>query len=307
MNVADAPLVSICIPCYNGAEFLSRTLQSALRQTFTDFEVIVADNKSTDDTRSVVRSFSDPRIKLVENESNLGMTRNCMRALGCASGKYLKLLCADDVLHPECLSRQVAILNDPSCSSVVLAVCARNIIDTQDHVILRRAHRISAGVVPGKRLIRSCVRWGTNLIGEPVVGLFRKEYLPAFELSTLSNPYLIDLHLWAEVLKHGDAFVDSQVLASFRISGQSASTRLGFQQAAYFRRFMRAIRQDPHYKLTFPDILAGSLLSFQWCLVRNLVIKQRTSGKPQTLRPTMTLLTTGENASSSTIHAQPGG
>ena len=70
------PLVSVCVPCYNGAEFLERTLESVLAQTFTDYELVVADNKSTDGTVDIVKSFSDPRIRLIQNERNLGMALN---------------------------------------------------------------------------------------------------------------------------------------------------------------------------------------------------------------------------------------
>src|SRR3974377_1497390 len=99
------PLISICIPCYNGEGFIARTLESVLTQTFGDFEVLIADNKSTDSTISVIRTYPDPRIKVVQNESNLGLERNWNKVLSMASGRYVKLLCADDLLYPECLSR----------------------------------------------------------------------------------------------------------------------------------------------------------------------------------------------------------
>ena len=63
------PLISICIPCYNGAEFIARTLQSVLTQSLDNVEIIIGDNKSTDDSVAIVRGFSDRRIKLFQNEA----------------------------------------------------------------------------------------------------------------------------------------------------------------------------------------------------------------------------------------------
>src|SRR5579859_195058 len=110
IDMRQQPLISVCIPCYNGERFIGRTLESVLRQTFTDFELVIVDDKSTDGTVSVIRGFTDARIRLIQNEKNLGLCLNWNRALSQTAGKYVKLLCEDDFLYPECLARQVAVL-----------------------------------------------------------------------------------------------------------------------------------------------------------------------------------------------------
>jgi glycosyltransferase involved in cell wall biosynthesis len=270
------PLVSICIPSYNSEEFIATTLESVLSQKFADFEVVVADDKSTDGTIPVIKAFNDPRIRLVENEQNLGLGRNWNKVLSCARGDYVKLLGDDDVLYPECLGRQVEALECPANVSAVLAICNRNVINGRNEVVMRRRFPFGPGLVSGRRLIRNSIRWGSNLIGEPVVGLFRRRELKS-AMCDPSNPYVIDLALWAELLKQGDAFVDPEYLAGFRISREKTSARIGRRQAAYFRDFVRAMRRDSFYRVGLLDILPGYVLSAQWCLLRNLFIYSRSA------------------------------
>jgi hypothetical protein len=182
-------------------------------------------------------------------------------------------LCEDDVLHPECLAQQAKVLENPSNSGVVLAVCNRKVINAQDQVILSRRFPFRSGVVNGATLVRKSVRWGSNLIGEPAVAMFRRTALGQTTLCDVSNPYLSDLSLWAQLLKHGDAFLDKQYLAAFRISRTATSSRIGRGQAAAFRRFVRTLRKDPRYRITSLDAIIGYALSFQWCLIRNRFIK----------------------------------
>jgi glycosyltransferase involved in cell wall biosynthesis len=270
--MATQPLISICIPSYNSERFIACTLESVLSQSFTDFEIIIVDDKSTDGTVSVIKKFSDARIRFIQNEGNLGIGGNWNKVLSCPEGKYVKLLCGDDVLYPECLARQVRVLESPANAAVALAVCGSNVIDANNKIILRRRFPLPAGGISGGRLIRKSIRWGSNLIGEPAVGLFRRQALSQEGISQSSNPYLIDLSLWADLLKHGGAFIDPECLAGFRISGQAASARIGSRQAACFRSFIRAIRRDQFYHANMLDSMLGSVLSFQWCLLRNMFI-----------------------------------
>jgi glycosyltransferase involved in cell wall biosynthesis len=267
--MASEPLVSVCIPSYNNEEFIAHTLKSVLDQTFRDFEVVVVDDCSTDQTVSIVKSFSDLRIRLHQNPRNLGLGENWNKALSRARGKYVKLLCGDDVLQPTCLEHQTVVLEDPGNRNVVLAICNRTVINPAGDVIFRRRFPKRCGRVAGPALIRKSVRWGSNLIGEPAVGLFRNEALKQTNLCDPANPYAIDLGLWAEVLKHGDAFVDATPLASFRISSKAASARIGLRQAAYFRAFVSKLRKDSHYRISLTDALSGSVLSLLWCVLRN--------------------------------------
>src|SRR5687768_14893088 len=93
----DSPRVSVLIPTYNYARYLDEAIQSAIRQTFTDFEIIIVDNNSTDNTAEVISKYlTDPRIRYYRNKSNIGLINNFNRCLELATGQYIKFLLADD-------------------------------------------------------------------------------------------------------------------------------------------------------------------------------------------------------------------
>jgi glycosyltransferase involved in cell wall biosynthesis len=276
LDVDPQDLISVCIPAFNNAAFIAATLESVLHQTHHHLEIIITDDLSTDGTVATVRRFSDARIRLVQNEANLGFGGNWNKALSLATGTYIKLLCADDLVYPDCLRRQREALEDPAHSGAVLAICNSDLINANSQVIYRRRVRCGTGLVNGRQLIRRSVRWGTNLIGEPAAGLFRREVLSRAGLFDPGNPYLIDLAFWAALLRHGDAFVDQSRLAAFRISAGAMSTKLGWHQAASFRRFIGDMRADPFHRASAADAALGCLLSFQWCILRNLLISFQT-------------------------------
>ncbi|MBV9481122.1 MAG: glycosyltransferase family 2 protein [Acidobacteria bacterium] len=114
----STPLVSIGLFVYNGDRFLEETLDSILNQTFTDFELIISDNASTDRTGEIAKAYAkhDDRIRYYRNEKNMGAGWNIRRVYELATGKYFKQAAADDILRPEFLQRCVEILeNDPDC------------------------------------------------------------------------------------------------------------------------------------------------------------------------------------------------
>src|SRR5687767_8430509 len=114
------PKVSVLIPTYNYAHFLDETIQSVLNQTYSDYELIIVDNKSTDSTVELVGKYlGDPRVRFYQNEKNLGLTGNWNKCLEYATGEYIKFLCADDKFHPEMLAKFVAVMEENPTVSLV--------------------------------------------------------------------------------------------------------------------------------------------------------------------------------------------
>ncbi|MGH9269358.1 MAG: glycosyltransferase family 2 protein, partial [Acidimicrobiales bacterium] len=112
-----APAVSVLVPTYERPALLGRAVESVLAQTFTDFEVVVADNASGPAVAEVVAGFGDPRIRLERAPVNRGMAANHLRCLELARGRYFTVLQDDDTMYPESLARKVAVLDgDPSLS-----------------------------------------------------------------------------------------------------------------------------------------------------------------------------------------------
>lgn len=111
------PAVSVVMPAYNGTQWLPATLNSVRAQTFADFEVIVVDDGSADDTRELVRAWPDARVRLIEMDRNGGPVRARNRGVAEARGRYIAGLDQDDLCRPERLTRQVAYLDaNPGCA-----------------------------------------------------------------------------------------------------------------------------------------------------------------------------------------------
>lgn len=103
---------SICIPNYNYGHFIGQTIQSVLNQTYPHFEIIIADNASTDNSVEVVQSFKDRRVRLVRNNYNIGFAPNLQRATMCAQNDFVNLLSSDDLMNPTALETYATILNE---------------------------------------------------------------------------------------------------------------------------------------------------------------------------------------------------
>lgn len=123
------PIVSIGMPVYNGQRFLGQTLDSLLSQTFRDFEIVISDNASTDDTEAICRYYAarEPRVRYFRNSTNLGAVKNYNRTFRLSSGTYFRWHGDDDLLEPTYLEKCVAVLDrDPS---VVLCHSRTRLID----------------------------------------------------------------------------------------------------------------------------------------------------------------------------------
>jgi len=125
------PLVSIGLPVYNGERFLEAALDSILAQTFTDFEVIISDNASTDRTQAICEAYAakDARLRYYRNPSNLGAAPNFNRTVELARGKYFKWAAHDDILAPDFLQRCVEVLDQNP--HVVLCYARTRIINEE--------------------------------------------------------------------------------------------------------------------------------------------------------------------------------
>jgi WS/DGAT/MGAT family acyltransferase len=105
----ERPLVSMCVPAFNAARWIREALESALGQTYDRFELLVADNASTDETVEIARSFDDPRVRVETRTTTIGPVQNHNRAIRLSRGAFVKFLHADDLLRPTCLEEMVEL------------------------------------------------------------------------------------------------------------------------------------------------------------------------------------------------------
>jgi glycosyltransferase involved in cell wall biosynthesis len=100
------------MPVFNGGRFLRESIESVLRQTFSDFEFLIVNDGSTDSSRDIILSYDDPRLRLIENSKNLGVTKSLNRGLELAQGDFVARQDADDISHPKRFEKQLAYLNE---------------------------------------------------------------------------------------------------------------------------------------------------------------------------------------------------
>ncbi|OLY94157.1 glycosyltransferase family 2 protein [Cnuella takakiae] len=216
------PKVSVLIPTYNYARFLDEAIQSVLAQTYTDFELLIMDNCSTDNTEAVVRPYlQDPRVTYYKNEKNLGLVGNWNKCLDHARGEYIKFLCADDKFHPHLLEKFVAVME--AYPSVMLVTSYNTYFGDRN----RERVRPFTGLVNGQEARKHMIsEGGKNWIGEPSAVMFRSSGLAVGHF----NPKLvalIDKEYWLRLLTMGDCYVIPESLSYFRWhdSAQTAKVR----------------------------------------------------------------------------------
>ncbi|NQU35407.1 MAG: glycosyltransferase family 2 protein [Bacteroidetes bacterium] len=163
---------SICIPNYNYGQYLGETIQSVLNQTYQNFEIIVADNASTDNSIEVIKSFNDERIRLISNKYNIGYSRNVDIATSSATGDFMILQLADDMLKPDALEEFSRLIEFYSK-------------DNEDVIVCGQIERIHNGKVigisgPTGGRIREIIdnHGKTNVVSrEPIVEIYFGRYI----------------------------------------------------------------------------------------------------------------------------------
>ena len=130
---APAPKLSICLPAYNYAHFLPKAIESVLIQDFKDYELIILDDVSPDNTQEIAMEYAkkDPRIRYILNEKNLGAIENCNKGVAVARGEYVAFLSADDFYLPGWLQAGVDFLE--SNLDVDLVYCKTILVDSENH------------------------------------------------------------------------------------------------------------------------------------------------------------------------------
>lgn len=217
------PDVSICIPAYK-PDFFETALRSALGQSFTDVEILVSDDCPTDAIAAICAKFPG-HVKYSRNP-NPGLEMNVMRLFELATGKYIKFLFDDDVLHPFCVQFLVELMEKTAEHNTVLALSPRHLIDAQNHtseIIDHFKAREGVKLLPGREFIRITAIHHQNLVGEFTTVLFRKadayDANGAFRLFRMEgNTFegLTDLASWVALADVGNLVVHPQPLSCFR-------------------------------------------------------------------------------------------
>lgn len=235
MSAAN-PLVSICIPTYNGETWLLECLRSALSQTYANLEILVVDDCSTDGTVELARSLQDERLRIAVNESNQGLVGNWNACVRLARGEFIKFLFQDDVLYPNCVEKMLAMIERHSELGLVFStrdiIVEKNVSGADAEAWLdyaRCLHKrfdVHEGVNDGRALFLQHAekKFAHCCVGEPTTVLIRKE---CFRRLGLFNPrvkQICDAEMWLRIMYFYDiGFIDER-LCAFRYHAASATS-----------------------------------------------------------------------------------
>jgi len=233
------PLISICIPVYNGGAYLSACLDTVLAQSFADYEIIVVDDGSTDDSAALIETYrqNHPAIRCYQNEKNLGLVGNWNRCLELANGQWIKFVFQDDLLAPDCLHK----LMQAAADSQALVVCERAFkIEENASSELKKyfknevltLEKIYDGHVPGFIPAKDVSVLGAkylclNFIGEPTAVLFKRTLAERLGPFDPNLKQICDLEYFLRIAtQYGLKYVH-EPLVSFRVhAGSTTSANL---------------------------------------------------------------------------------
>jgi len=214
--------VSICIPVYNGEKYIAKTIESAIHQTFDGaMEILIIDNMSTDDTVGIVRNFDDERIRFIQNKENIGMVGNWNECLKQARGKFIHILCADDIMECDCIREKYKLISRDKQMTMVFG--ASMVVDEDNNVLLRRKPLRHGGVLNGIDLARRSFK-SHNLFGEPSNVMFRRSTGVKIGGYNPDIPYSPDWDFHMRLAAYGRVGYVQDCLVRYRVSSDNLTT-----------------------------------------------------------------------------------
>lgn len=233
------PLVSIVTPVYNGGAFLSECIESVLHQSYGDFEYVIVDNVSSDETADIARRYSaaDSRIRVVRNASKLAMVDNWNRAMQEVSERsaYCKVLHADDLLYPQCLEKMVALaLQNPQVGVV--------------GSLRLRGDRIECEGLPRDREVFSGTEVARLFIRQEVFGFAPTACLIRSDLVRARRPFYPERYLHTDLAAYFDLLdqVDfgflHEVLFFSRVHGASITSTVAEVNQTLIREWLMLLQ-----------------------------------------------------------------
>jgi glycosyltransferase involved in cell wall biosynthesis len=213
--------VSVLIPVYNNVKYLGECLDSVLAQDFTDMEILIADDGSTDGTLQIIMEYAtrDARIRWWQNPKNLGFVGNHNYCLQQARGEYVKFVHADDKFLSPSAIRKLAVSLDENPSALLAG--------SQQHVTGGKSKPMIfskiSGLYKGRQMIIACLEQNGNLIGQPILTLFRRAAAQrGFDDRFVGH---LDIDMWFHLLEQGDFFFLAETLATWRVHETQQTAR----------------------------------------------------------------------------------
>jgi glycosyltransferase involved in cell wall biosynthesis len=236
--ISNNPLVSICIPTYNGGKFIEEALKSALEQTYKNIEIIISDDRSDDNTLEVIINIlkESPIPCYVYNHEPQGIGENWNHCVRKSNGEYIKFLFQDDILVKDCIEKMLNL--SLSGSNIGMVYCPREIIYDlgdpehlnwiQNNRILHKSWfelNIKVGITKGSTYLKNLnlIKEPLNKIGEPTAVLLKKKCFDKVGYFNTELKQTLDFEYWYRLMKYYNiGFIDEK-LVFFRLHQDQAT------------------------------------------------------------------------------------
>ncbi|MCM1294201.1 MAG: glycosyltransferase family 2 protein [Muribaculaceae bacterium] len=204
------PKVSVLMPAYNSAKYISVAIDSILNQTFTDFELIIINDGSTDNTAEIVHKYTDTRIKFIDNTQNQGLIAVLNQGLDLCAGEYIARMDSDDISMPERLAKQVAYM-DANPDVCVVGAWIQMFGDKNKQIKYPESVKLFDLLIYGSQVAHPTSMLRTSVLRKNNIR-YDSAYLHAE-----------DYGLWATLAKYGKIHNLQQVLLKYRYHKSSVS------------------------------------------------------------------------------------
>lgn len=243
------PLVSVVTPVYNGADFLAECIESVLKQTYDNFEYIIVNNCSTDNTLEIAQAYAgrDSRVSVRSNERFVGVIENHNIAFGLISpeAKYCKVVSADDWIYPECLARMVALAETHPSAGVIGSYQLSG--GGEKWYVRTDGLPYHSTLVPGRQICRLHLLALLDVLGNPTSNLYRSDIIRSSRYFYPNSTAEADISACFQALRTTDFGFVHQVLSYERVH-QLRQTSTSLQLNAYLSsRISDLLAYGPFY------------------------------------------------------------
>ena len=227
-EAAGRPLVTIAIPTFDRAGLLKGCVQAALAQTYENIEVLVSDNASPDDTQQVLREFDDKRLRVLTQETNIGLLPNWNACLAAAKGEYVVFVSDDDRISPWLLSRCLEVVGQRPEIPIVVTLSNFHIPELGQTRPPHTSRVIRTGITDGADILIEFLKDGITVTMCGI--LLRTDALRSGGGFPLDLPHTADVAAWAPVLCGTKAGFVNEACATYNFHRESETARLGVAQ-----------------------------------------------------------------------------
>ncbi|ANE55253.1 MULTISPECIES: glycosyltransferase family 2 protein [Methylomonas] len=258
------PIISICIPVYNGAKFLQETLDSISRQSYTNIEIIIVDDNSTDNSSIIINKFNSDIYKTIKhkNDSNIGLHANCEKCISLANGDWIKFVFQDDILDKKCIEE----LFNTAKKTDSQIICGnksylffdnpplRKIISYKHIELINKIFTNNFEKIPQTRVSDFFTKYLLgNFLGEPSCFLIKKTIIDKYGGFNPNLTQLLDYEFYARTTLNEGLAYSNKAYIYFRVHANSETYRntkenLFRSRDIEYILMLLIIKNNAHYK-----------------------------------------------------------